>query len=137
MPRSLLPPAVWCHGAQSTISGGSSCIQESTWLTICWFEHHMRCVLITAFGLPVEPEVKRNLAMVSDPALATPAPSASRDERLPKSTSAFRGAAAFTALAKAASSEAYTSPGVTSSITCLSWAKSVETSEYAGDTGAQ
>src|SRR5207245_11444709 len=31
---------------------------------MAWFEHHMRCVLITAFGVPVEPEVNRNLAMV-------------------------------------------------------------------------
>ena len=32
---------------------------------MAWFEHHMRCVLITAFGVPVEPEVNRNLATVS------------------------------------------------------------------------
>jgi len=27
----------------------------------------MRCVLMTAFGVPVEPEVKRNLTIVSGP----------------------------------------------------------------------
>ncbi len=30
----------------------------------------MRWVLITAFGMPVEPEVKRNFAMVSGPTLS-------------------------------------------------------------------
>ncbi len=37
---------------------------------MAWFEHHMRWVLITALGVPVEPEVNRNLAMVSGPTLA-------------------------------------------------------------------
>src|SRR3954453_2223705 len=31
----------------------------------CWLEVSMRWVLITAFGVPVEPEVNRNFAMVS------------------------------------------------------------------------
>src|ERR1700704_3789620 len=31
----------------------------------CWLEVSMRWVLITAFGVPVEPEVNRNLAIVS------------------------------------------------------------------------
>src|SRR5215467_3483163 len=53
MPKSLLPPAVWCHGAQSTITGGSSRTQASVSRTIAWLAHHMRCVLITAFGAPV------------------------------------------------------------------------------------
>ncbi len=69
-PKSLLPPAVWCHGAQSTSTGGSSWKKASTLRIIAWFEHHMRWVLITAFGVPVEPEVNRNLAMVSGPTRA-------------------------------------------------------------------
>src|SRR4051812_14747005 len=31
----------------------------------CWLEVSMRWVLMTAFGVPVEPEVNRSLAMVS------------------------------------------------------------------------
>src|SRR3954463_8983259 len=31
----------------------------------CWLEVSMRWVLMTAFGVPVEPEVNRNLAIVS------------------------------------------------------------------------
>ena len=31
----------------------------------CWLAHHMRCVLITALGILVEPEVNRNLVIVS------------------------------------------------------------------------
>ena len=37
---------------------------------IAWLLHSMRWVLITALGMPVEPEVNRNLAMVSGPTLA-------------------------------------------------------------------
>jgi hypothetical protein len=37
---------------------------------MAWFEHSIRWVLITAFGAPVEPEVNRNLAMVSVPTAA-------------------------------------------------------------------
>ena len=46
------------------------------WRSICWFEQSMRCVLITPFGLPVEPEVNRNLAMVSGPTRAAAASTA-------------------------------------------------------------
>ena len=58
---------MWCQGAQSTITGGSSLKNANMVLIIAWFEHHMRWVLITAFGVPVEPEVKRNLTIVSGP----------------------------------------------------------------------
>ena len=37
---------------------------------IAWFELHLRWVLITALGVPVEPEVNRRLAMVSGPTAA-------------------------------------------------------------------
>src|ERR1700704_2103688 len=36
----------------------------------CWLEVSMRWVLITAFGVPVEPEVNRNFAIVSGPMAA-------------------------------------------------------------------
>jgi hypothetical protein len=64
-PTSWLPPAVWCHGAQSTITGGSSVKYWRAEAIIAWFAHHMRWVLITPFGMPVEPEVNRNFAIVS------------------------------------------------------------------------
>src|SRR3954447_7559506 len=70
MPKSWLPPAVWCQGDQSTRTGGSSSKYANCETSIAWFEHHMRWVLITAFGVPVEPEVNRNLTMVSGPTLA-------------------------------------------------------------------
>ena len=41
-----------------------------------WFEHIMRWVLITPFGMPVEPEVNRNFAIVSGPTLACAASTA-------------------------------------------------------------
>ena len=52
------------------MTGGSSWKNANIWRIIAWFEHHMRCVLITAFGSPVEPEVNRNLAIVSGPTRA-------------------------------------------------------------------
>ena len=43
---------------------------------ICWFAHSMRCVLITPLGSLVEPEVNRNLAIVSGPTAACAASTA-------------------------------------------------------------
>ena len=65
MLKLWLPPKVWFHGSQSTITGGSSATKQKPAAIIAWFEHSMRWVLMTPFGLPVEPEVNRNLAMVS------------------------------------------------------------------------
>ena len=45
---------------------------------IAWLAHSMRCVLITRFGEPVEPEVNRNLAIVSGPTAACAASTAVR-----------------------------------------------------------
>jgi hypothetical protein len=68
-----LPPAVWCQGSQSTITGGSSCRNASMVRTIAWLVHSMRWVLITALGMPVEPEVNSSLPMVSGPTRAAAA----------------------------------------------------------------
>src|SRR5437660_11801458 len=57
-----LPPKVWFHGSQSTITGGRSSTKGQACASICWFAHSMRCVLITPFGVPVEPEVNRIFA---------------------------------------------------------------------------
>ena len=65
-----LPPKVWFHGSQSTSTGGSSASGGKHWRIICWFAHSMRCVLITPLGSLVEPEVNRNLAIVSGPTRA-------------------------------------------------------------------
>src|SRR5690606_15491507 len=45
--------------------GGASARKASAVRIISWLAQSMRWVVITALGRPVEPEVKRNLAMVS------------------------------------------------------------------------
>ena len=65
MLKLWLPPKVWLQGSQSTTTGGSSVTKQKPAASIAWLEHSMRWVLITALGVPVEPEVNRNLAMVS------------------------------------------------------------------------
>ncbi len=65
-----LPPKVWFHGSQSTSTGGASARNAKHWRIICWFAHSMRWVLTTALGSLVEPEVNRNLTIVSGPTRA-------------------------------------------------------------------
>ena len=65
MLKLWLLPKVWLQGSQSTTTGGSSLTKAKPDPSIAWFEHSMRCVLMTALGFPVEPEVNRNLAIVS------------------------------------------------------------------------
>ena len=65
-----LPPKVWFQGSQSTSTGGSSAEAGKHCRICCWLAHSMRCVLITPLGSLVEPEVNRNLAMVSGPTCA-------------------------------------------------------------------
>ena len=62
-----LPPKVWFHGSQSTNTGGSSPSTGMDCSICCWLAHHMLCVLITPLGRLVEPEVNKNLTMVSGP----------------------------------------------------------------------
>ena len=69
-PRLWLPPNVWLHGSQSTSTGGSARMNGHTWPSACWLEHSIRCVLITPFGAPVDPEVNRIFATVSGPSAA-------------------------------------------------------------------
>src|SRR6476659_5151057 len=61
---------VWLQGSQSTTTGGASSRKRKPADIIAWFAHSIRCVLITALGDPVEPDVNRNLAMVSGPTVA-------------------------------------------------------------------
>jgi hypothetical protein len=64
-PRLWLPPKVWLQGSQSSRTGGSSSRKGHTWRICCWFATSSPCGLMTPFGVPVEPEVKRILATVS------------------------------------------------------------------------
>ena len=62
-----LPPAVWFHGSQSQSTGGASPRNASTERIISWLEQSIRCVLITPFGRPVDPDVNSTFAIVSEP----------------------------------------------------------------------
>ena len=90
MLRLLLPPAVWFQGAQSTIIGGSSARKGATCRFIWELEQIIPWVLITALGIPVEPEVKRYLAIVSRPTRAAAARTASRRLPSPRSPATVR-----------------------------------------------
>ena len=58
-----LPPKQWFHGSQLSNTGGSaSSSVEVMLLGITEFTHIMRDVMMTALGMPVEPEVKRYFA---------------------------------------------------------------------------
>src|SRR3954467_7246581 len=74
-----LAPNVWLHGSQSRITN-SPCAcsrNDQVCALACWLDVSMRWVLITAFGVPVEPEVNRNFAMVSGPTAANAVATAS------------------------------------------------------------
>ncbi len=49
------------------MTGGSSFRNAMVSRIITWLAQIMRWVLMTAFGLPVEPDVSRNFAIVSGP----------------------------------------------------------------------
>src|SRR5450830_1382327 len=65
MPTLWLLPKVWFQGSQSISTGGSSPRKGKVCTIICRLLQIMLWVLITALGNLVEPEVNRNLAMVS------------------------------------------------------------------------
>src|SRR5712672_1700397 len=67
-----LAPKVWLHGSQSrmTRSACADSRNDQVCALACWLEVSMRWILMTAFGVPVEPEVNRNFAMVSGPMAA-------------------------------------------------------------------
>ena len=80
-----LPPKVWLHGSQSTITGRSAARNGHTCRIICWLAASIRCVLSTPLGVPVEPEVNRIFAIAvrrpgrrRPPATAGPGAVASR-----------------------------------------------------------
>src|SRR5258707_2052906 len=62
-----LAPKVWLHGSQSRITRSVCGFSRNGQICAlaCWLDVSMRWVLMTAFGVPVEPEVSRNFAMLS------------------------------------------------------------------------
>ena len=98
MLKLWLPPKVWFHGSQSTITGGWSVRKVQAAAALSWLAHIMRWVLITPLGWPVEPEVKRILATVSGPTRANarvdgrrrPHLRQRRERRQPRSAEAAR-----------------------------------------------
>jgi len=77
MKKSLLPPAVWFQGSQSTSTMGSLHSVGLDCTICCWLEQIMRWVLMTALGSLVEPLVNKNFAIVSGPVAAMAWPTAS------------------------------------------------------------
>src|SRR5579871_312585 len=67
MPKLWPPPNTWFHGSQSTRTGGVLTKQGRHSTIICWLLHHIRWVVMTPLGLPVEPEVNRIFATVAGP----------------------------------------------------------------------
>ena len=65
-----LAPKVWFHGSQSISTSGCSVMNGQVCSACCWFAVSMPWVLMTPLGRPVEPDVNRNLAIVSAPIAA-------------------------------------------------------------------
>ena len=65
-----LPPKVWFQGSQSTSTRRCAVTNGQVCSAIIWLAHIIRCVLMTPFGMPVEPEVNSTLATVSGPTAA-------------------------------------------------------------------
>src|SRR6266404_6635092 len=62
-----LAPKVWLHGSQSRITRSVCGFSRNGQICAlaCWLDVSMRWVLMTAFDVPVDPEVNRNFAIVS------------------------------------------------------------------------
>src|SRR5678815_2859996 len=63
IPRLWLPPKVWFHGSQSSSTGGSLARKGIDWISMTALLQHMRLVVMTALGCPVDPDVSRNLTI--------------------------------------------------------------------------
>src|SRR3954471_4222156 len=69
--NAALPPMVWFHGIQSsTFAIGPSGLRGRTCIIIAALAHIISWVLMTALGMPVDPEVNSNLPTVSGVILA-------------------------------------------------------------------
>ena len=137
MLKQKLPPKVWFQGSQSTRVCTRSSRNGQTCASICWLAHSMRCVLITPFGAPVEPDVNRIFATVSgfrrENATSSVEPGLVSSSR---ATGVEVAPTAASAPANFSGSAANTSPGRSSSKMDFSLAKSFDISEYAGEIGA-
>src|SRR5687768_4055908 len=126
MPKLWLPPAVWFQGSQQQSTGGSSPRKRKCERIITWLEHSIRWVLMTPFGLPVEPDVKSTLATVSPSTRSRAASTAGVGAACRSAnevegseagadddttSSAPGGSASFNARSNSAPSAANTSPG--------------------------
>src|SRR5258707_2352218 len=62
-----LAPKVWLHGSQSRITRSVCGFSRNGQICAlaCWLDVSMRWALMTAFDVPVQPEVNRKFAMVS------------------------------------------------------------------------
>ena len=56
---------MWFHGSQFDKNQRLLVKEGPICASCCWLADSMPCVLMTPFGSPVEPEVKRNFATVS------------------------------------------------------------------------
>ena len=56
---------MWFRGSQSTSIGGSAARKPKHWRSCCRLAHKLRWLLITPLGALVDPEVNKNLAIVS------------------------------------------------------------------------
>ena len=75
--KLALPPIVWFQGIQSSTRGrGSPGWRGRDCWPIVTLAHIICCVLITALGVPVEPDVSRNLPTVCGSIKATEASTA-------------------------------------------------------------
>jgi hypothetical protein len=148
MLRLWLPPNVWLHGSQSTITGRSAARNGHACRIICWFAASIRYVLSTPFGVPVDPEVNRIFATASglspSKAACTPGPgtvahrsaSSSAPGLVPEETIAGIAPSASSARPKRPASSANTAPGRISSAIARIRAWSWLCSEYATLVGA-
>ncbi|HEY5397136.1 MAG TPA: hypothetical protein VIL16_17255 [Trebonia sp.] len=143
-----LPPNVWLHGSQSTITGRSAARNGHACRIICWLAASIRWVLITPLGVPVDPEVNRILATASPSSLSNAScpvgpgsvssrsASCSEPGLVSRLTMAAISGRASSAGPNRPASSANTAPGRISSAIALIRAWSRLCSEYATLTGA-
>ena len=137
---------MWLHGSHSTSTGGVDSRKGHISALATWFDTIMRWVLTTALGVPTEPDVNRNLPMVSSVIrLNADITRGSSDERsiaangVAPPTSALLPPATTTPLCRCATASmagrkrsiwsAKTTPGRSSSMLALSLPKSFDISE--------
>ena len=116
-------PNVWLHGSQSTITGGALGEERPRPRAIAgWFEHSMRCVLITPFGVPVEPDVNRIFATVSGVTAANARVDRGRSARAGRARRSAGGVERRSSARANAAPSAQTAPGASCATSARSFA---------------